>query len=141
LLSLLATVLKPIDRDQVKSPHDIASYLQLKIGHECQEQFCVTCLNTRNRVQKTHVVYQGNVNTAIIRPGEAFREPIRLNSTAVIFSHVHPSGDPSPSPEDVLITRELVSAGKLLDIDVLDHLTIGQGKWISMRERNLGFDK
>jgi DNA repair protein RadC len=138
---LLTTVLAPIDRDQIRSPHDIASYLELKIGHECQEQFCATCLNTRNRVQKTHVVYQGNVNSAIIRPGESFREPIRLNSTAVIFSHVHPSGEVTPSPVDVLITRELVAAGQLLDIPVLDHLIIGQGKWISMRERNLGFDK
>lgn len=141
VLSLLATMLKPIGRDQVKSPHDIASHLQLKMGHECQEQLCVVCLNTKNRVQKIHTVYQGSVNAAMIRAGEVYREPVRLNSVAIIVAHQHPSGDPTPSPEDVLVTRELVQAGKILDIDMLDHMIITPGKWVSLRERGLGFDK
>jgi DNA repair protein RadC len=84
-------------------------------------------------------VYQGSLNTAMIRVGEAFREPIKLNSASVIWAHNHPSGDPNPSPEDVLLNRQLVDAGRLLDIDVLDHLVIGEGRYISMRQRGLGF--
>jgi DNA repair protein RadC len=140
LLSLLTTVLAPIERDVVRSPHDIASHLMVRSGHLCQEEFNCVCLNTKNRVQ-IHTVYRGSLNAAMIRVGEAFREPIKLNSAAVIFQHNHPSGLPEPSPEDVLITRELVSAGKLLDCEVLDHVITGQGKWVSLRERGLGFDK
>ena len=70
---------------------------------------------------------------------ETCKEAIRRNSAALIVVHNHPSGDPTPSPEDVLVTREIISAGKLLDIDVLDHLVIGQGRFVSMRERGLGF--
>jgi DNA repair protein RadC len=140
LLSLLATVLAPIEREQIKSPRDIATYLQIKMGHACQEQFCVVCLNGKNRIQKVHTVYQGNVNSALIRPGEVYQEPVKLNSSAVIFAHNHPSSDPTPSPQDVLVTRALVQAGKLLDIDPLDHLIISRDTWVSLRERGLGFD-
>jgi DNA repair protein RadC len=141
ILSMLATVLAPIDRDVVRSPHDIASHLMVRSGHLCQEEFNCVCLNTKNRVQKIHTVYRGSLNAAMIRVGEAFREPIKLNSAAVIFQHNHPSGFAEPSPEDVLITRELVAAGKLLDCEVLDHVVTGQGNWVSLRERGLGFDK
>ena len=76
----------------------------------------------------------------MVRVGELFKDAVRRNSAAVIIVHNHPSGDPTPSPEDVLVTREIVSAGKLLDIDVLDHLVIGDGRYVSMRERGLGFN-
>jgi DNA repair protein RadC len=102
----------------------------------------VACLNTKNRLQKIHTVYQGSLNTSLIRVGEIFREPLRLNSAAIILVHNHPSGEPyPPSPEDVLVTREIVNAGDLLGVEVLDHLVIGQGKWVSMREKGLGFSK
>ena len=101
----------------------------------------MVCLNTRNRVQKIETVYRGTLNSSNVRITEVFREPMRLNSAAVIFSHSHPSGDVTPSPEDVLVTRELVAAGRLLDIDPLDHLIVSQNKWLSMREKGLGFDK
>jgi DNA repair protein RadC len=84
-------------------------------------------------------VYKGNVNTSVVRIAELFREAIRHNSTGLILAHNHPSGDPTPSPEDVRITRQIVESGKLLDIDVLDHLIIGQGRYISLKERGLGF--
>jgi DNA repair protein RadC len=84
-------------------------------------------------------VYIGSLNASLIRVGEIFKEALKRNSAALIVVHNHPSGDPTPSPEDVLVTREIVSAGKLLDIDVLDHLVIGQGRFVSMRERGLGF--
>jgi DNA repair protein RadC len=85
-------------------------------------------------------IYIGSLNTSTIRVGELFREAIRRNSAAVIVAHNHPSGDPTPSPEDVVITRQIVKAGQLLDIDVLDHVVIGQGKYVSLKERGLGFD-
>jgi DNA repair protein RadC len=141
LLDTLALILRPSERDQIKSPQDIAALLMVEMGYLDQEHMRVVCLNTKNRVQKIHTVYQGSLNTAHIRVGEIFREPLKLNSAAVILAHNHPSGEPVPSPEDVLVTREIVKAGELLDVQVLDHLVIGQGRWVSLRERGLGFDK
>jgi DNA repair protein RadC len=101
----------------------------------------VLCLNTRNRIQKLHTVYVGSLNTSIIRVGEVFKEPLRLNSASIIVCHNHPSGHADTSPEDVLVTRQIVEAGKLLEREVLDHLILGQGRWVSLREKGLGFDK
>ncbi|MCJ7736369.1 MAG: hypothetical protein MUQ10_03510, partial [Anaerolineae bacterium] len=84
--------------------------------------------------------YIGTLNSAQIRVADIFQVALRRNAAAVVVAHNHPSGDPSPSPEDVSVTRELVAAGKLLDIEVLDHLVIGDGRWVSLRERGLGFD-
>jgi DNA repair protein RadC len=76
----------------------------------------------------------------MVRVGEVFREAIRQNSAAIIVAHNHPSGDPSPSPEDVNVTREIIRAGQLLDIEVLDHLIIGQQRFVSLKERGLAFE-
>jgi DNA repair protein RadC len=84
-------------------------------------------------------VYKGSVNSSQIRVGEVFKEGIRKNASALIVIHNHPSGDPTPSPDDVAVTRAIVQAGKLLDVEVLDHLVIGHGKWVSLKERGLGF--
>jgi len=140
VLDALALMLRPIHREQVKSPHDIAAIFMLEMAHLDQEQLRVACLNTRNRLQKIHLVYQGSLNTSMIRVGEIYKEPLRLNSAAIIVAHNHPSGEPNPSPEDVLVTREIVQAGRLLDVECLDHLVIGQGKWVSMREKGLGWN-
>jgi DNA repair protein RadC len=126
-------------RLQVKSPADVAPLLMLEMGSLDQEHLRTILLDTRNRIQTIHTVFIGNLNTSIIRPGEVFKEAVRRNSAALIVVHNHPSGDATPSPEDVLVTREIVQAGELLDCQVLDHLIIGQGKWISMRERRLGW--
>jgi len=141
LITILQTLITPTTRQQVKSPTDAAAFLMVTMSHRDQEQFWVLCLNTKNRIQHAQAIYQGTVNSAQIRPAEVFRPAMRLNSPAIIIAHCHPSGDPAPSPDDLLITRELVSAGKILDIELLDHLVIGQGTWISMRERGLGFSK
>ena len=85
------------------------------------------------------VIYRGSANTAVLRVGELFREAVRHNAVSLILVHNHPSGDPTPSPEDVAVTREVVQAGKLLDIDVLDHLVIGRQRYVSLKERGLGF--
>jgi DNA repair protein RadC len=139
VLDALALMLRPVHREHVKSPHDIAAVFMLEMAHLDQEQLRVACLNTRNRLQKIHLVYQGSLNASMIRVGEIYKEPLRLNSAAIIIAHNHPSGEPEPSPEDVLVTQEIVAAGKLLDVQCLDHLVIGQGRWLSLRECGLGF--
>ena len=127
-------------RLQVKSPTDIVNLLMLEMSHLDQEHLRTVLLDTKNRVQAISTVYIGSLNASMIRVGEIFKEAVRRNSAALIVVHNHPSGVPEPSPEDVLETREIVSAGKLLDIDALDHLIIGHGTWVSLRERGLGFD-
>ncbi|MEI6777679.1 MAG: DNA repair protein RadC [Chloroflexales bacterium] len=127
------------ERPQIRSPADVASLLMVEMGHLDQEHLRTVLLDTKNRVQQIATIYVGSVNTAVIRVGEVFRDAVRKNSTAMIVVHNHPSGDPTPSPEDILVTRQIVEAGKLLDIDILDHLVIGRGRYVSMRERGLGF--
>jgi DNA repair protein RadC len=129
----------PHERPQITSPADAANLLMLEMGHLEQEHLRVLLLDTKNRVLASPNIYKGNVNTSVIRIAELFREAIRHNSTALIVAHNHPSGDPTPSPEDVRVTRQLVEAGKLLDVEVLDHLIIGQGRYVSLKERGLGF--
>lgn len=130
----------PTDKPQVRSPADAANLLMAEMALLEQEQMRVMLLDTRNRVHSVHTVYQGSLNTTTVRVGELFKHAIKANSAAVIVAHNHPSGDPSPSPEDVAVTRQLVSAGQLLDIEVLDHVIIGQQRYVSLKERGLGFD-
>jgi hypothetical protein len=110
------------------------------MSHLDQEHLRTVLLDTKNRIQAISTVYIGSLNASMVRAGEVFKTAVKLNSAALIVVHNHPSGDATPSPEDVLVTREIVQAGKLLDVDVLDHLVIGQGVWVSLRERGLGFD-
>ena len=132
-------VAAPHERPQITSPADADNLLMLEMAHLEQEHLRVLLLDTKNRVQASPTIYKGNVNTSVIRIAELFREAIRHNSTAMIAVHNHPSGDPTPSPEDVQVTRHIVEAGNLLDIEVLDHLIIGQGRYVSLKERGLGF--
>jgi DNA repair protein RadC len=139
LLDTLAALLRPTPREQIKSPADVAALLMVEMSHLDQEELRVLNLDTKNRIQSITTVYRGSVNSAQVRISELFKEAIRLNSAAIIVVHSHPSGDPTPSPEDILVTRQIVEAGKLLDVDTLDHVVIGRGRWVSMRERGLGF--
>lgn len=132
-------IASPDERPQITSPADAANLLMLDMAHLEQEHLRLLLLDTKNRVQASPTVYKGNVNTSVIRISELFREAIRHNCTGLILAHNHPSGDPTPSPEDVRVTRQVVEAGKLLDIDVLDHVIIGQGRYVSLKERGLGF--
>lgn len=141
LLDTLTVLLRPTERTQIKGPSDVAGLLMLEMGQLDQEQLRVVILNTKNRVLKIHTVYQGSLNASLVRVGEVFKEALRLNAAALILVHNHPSGELCASPEDVLLTRQVVEAGKLLDCEVLDHLIIGQGRWLSMRQNGLGFDK
>ncbi len=129
----------PQDRLQVRSPADVANLLMLEMGLLQQEQLRTVLLDTKNHVLRVVTVYAGSLNAAVVRVGEVFREAIRANSASIIVVHNHPSGDPTPSPEDVRMTEMLVDAGKLLDIEVLDHLVIGHNCYVSLKERRLGF--
>ncbi len=133
-------VASPDDRPQVRSPADAANLLMLEMSMLEQESLRVMLLDTRNRVLAVPTVYIGSLNTSLVRVGELFREAIRRNAAAILVAHNHPSGDPSPSPEDVAVTRQMVEAGRLLDIDVLDHIVIGRGRFVSLKERGLGFE-
>jgi DNA repair protein RadC len=96
-------------------------------------------LDTRNRVIAITTAYQGNLNTSVVRVGELFREAIRRNAAAVYIVHNHPSGDPEPSPEDASVTRAIIQAGQLLNVEVIDHLVIGQQRFVSLKQRGLAF--
>jgi DNA repair protein RadC len=130
----------PEERWQIRAPSDAAHILMPKLGFQEQEHFVVLYLDTRNRVTDQETLYIGSLNTSLVRIAEVFRGAVRRNCAAVIVAHNHPSGDPTPSPEDVTLTRRLVDAGKLLEVDVLDHLVIGNNRFISLRERALGFE-
>ena len=130
---------QPGERLQIKSPADAAQLLMVEMSALDQEELRVVLLDTKNRVQKVHTVYRGSLNSSMVRVAEVYKEAIRHNSAAIIVAHQHPSGDPTPSPEDVMVTREIIAAGKLLDIDCLDHLVLGHGRFVSMRERGLAF--
>ncbi len=128
------------ERARVTSPADAANLLIPEMMFLEQEHLRVILLNTRNYVLKAPTLYVGSLNTSVIRVGEVFRAAIRENAAAIIVVHNHPSGDPTPSPEDVRVTRELARAGQLLGIDLLDHIVIGQQQFVSLKECGLGFD-
>jgi DNA repair protein RadC len=130
----------PGERAKVTSPGDAASLLMSEMALLEQEHLRVILLDTRNNVLAIPTIYIGSLNTSVIRLAELFRAAIRENAAALIVVHNHPSGDPSPSPEDVRVTRQLVEAGRLIDIDVLDHIIIGHQRYVSLKERGLGFD-
>jgi DNA repair protein RadC len=132
-------IASPDERPQIRSPADAANLVMSEMGLLEQEHLRVMLLDTKNRVLDTPTVYQGSLNTSLIRVGELFRDAIRTNCAALIVVHNHPSGDPTPSPEDVAVTRQIVEAGKLLDVEVLDHLIIGRQRFVSLKERGLGF--
>lgn len=127
------------ERPAIHSPSDVADLVMYEMSVLEQEQMRVVLLDTRNRVVRIVTLYQGCLNTSPVRIAEIFREAIRENAAAIIVCHNHPSGDPSPSPEDVAVTRAIVQAGKLMDIEVLDHMVIGKGRYVSLKERGLGF--
>lgn len=129
----------PEERPAIHSPADAATLVQYEMSALEQEELRVILLDTRNRVIDIASVYRGSLNSSQVRVGELFKTAIRRNCAALIVVHNHPSGDPAPSPDDIAITRALVQAGKLLDVEVLDHLVIGRGRYVSLKERGLGF--
>ncbi len=104
-----------------------------------QENLWVFLLDTRNRVLKIEKLYKGSLNASTVRIGELFKAALTNNAASIILAHNHPSGDPTPSPEDVALTRAAQQAGRLLDVEVLDHIVIGHNKFVSLKDKGLGF--
>ena len=123
----------PADGWRIRAPVDLAERLLPAMGHLDREELRSVLLNTKNTVTGMVTVYVGNLAGSSVRVGEVFREAVRRQAAALVVVHNHPSGDPSPSAEDLRITRELAEAGRLLDIELLDHLVIGHGRWVSLR--------
>ena len=128
---------RPDDPPSINTPHDVHDLLGKEMSALAQEQLRVLLLDRRNRVLGQRTVYQGNVFSSVVRAAEGFRAAVVESLPAVIIAHNHPSGDVSPSPEDVSITRDLAKAGKLLGIDLLDHVVIGGDRFVSLKERGL----
>jgi DNA repair protein RadC len=127
------------ERPALQSPQDVARLVSYEMQALEQEHMRVLLCDTRNRLIRMVEVYKGSLNAASVRIGEVFREAIRSNAAGLVVVHNHPSGDPTPSPEDVALTRTMVEAGRLLDIEVLDHIIVGQGQFVSLKARGLGF--
>ncbi len=123
----------PVERWVIRRPADLAERLLPGMGLLEREELRVAVLNTKNAVTALRTVYAGSLAGSPVRVGEVFREAVRRNGAAVVVAHNHPSGDPTPSSEDLRITEELAEAGRLLDISLLDHLVIARGRWISLR--------
>ncbi|HEX9114435.1 MAG TPA: DNA repair protein RadC [Anaerolineae bacterium] len=137
LAQRMAAEAREDDRPAISSPSQAADLVMAEMEAFDQEHLRVLVLDTKNRLTAVEDVYKGNVNMAIVRAAEVLRLAVKVGAPALIVVHNHPSGDPTPSPEDVQVTRTICEAGKLLDIQVLDHLIIGRGKYVSMKERGL----
>lgn len=128
----------------IKSPRDAAQYLLEKIYTPIedfdQEEMWVLLLNNKNRVTHEVMVYRGHVSSVHVREAELLKEAVRVNAPALILSHCHPSGDPTPSPEDVRVTSLANKAASLLGLTLVDHLIVGRDSWVSLKERGLRFD-
>jgi DNA repair protein RadC len=129
----------PLDRGTITSPADAAALVAYEMSALEQEHLRVILLDIRNHVLDIVEVYKGLVSSSQVHVGELFMHAIRRNALSMIVVQNHPSGDPSPSSDDVAVTRAIIQAGKLLTLDVLDHMVIGLGRWVSMKECGLGF--
>ena len=138
-LSRRANENKIAERPIVASPRDAADLFMPRLSGLAQEELQVMLLNTRGRVLGMPTLYKGSLNSTVIRPAEIFRPAIIRNAAAIIVAHAHPSGDPTPSAEDIAITRELIPLGKGLDVTVQDHIIVGQNNYVSLRERGIDF--
>ncbi|WP_212973169.1 DNA repair protein RadC [Bacillus sp. J14TS2] len=123
------------DRYVIKSPEDGANYVMNDMRFLTQEHFVVLYLNTKNQVVHRQTIFIGSLNASIVHPREVFKEAFRRAAATVICFHNHPSGDPTPSREDIEVTRRLAECGKMLGIEVLDHVIIGDKKYVSMKEK------
>lgn len=124
----------------ISQPSDVYELLRLEMAELEQEQLRTVNVDVRHQVLSMPLVYQGTVSGTTIRVAEVFRPAIISNASGLVVAHNHPSGDPTPSPNDVALTRQLRAAGQLLDIELLDHIIIGRDRFVSLRERGAGFD-
>ena len=124
----------PSARVQIRNPLEAAAYLLPRYGSRAKEQFGIVLLDSRHRVMRTAVLATGTLNSSVVEPRDVFREAAIGGATAIVVFHNHPSGDPTPSPDDVAVTRRLVAAGSLIGIDVIDHLVLGDSRYFSFKE-------
>jgi DNA repair protein RadC len=124
----------PASRPQFRHPRDAATYLLPVFGARPVEQVGVVLLDTKHRVLRTTVVATGSLNAAAVEPRDVFREATRAGAAAIVLFHNHPSGDPSPSPDDVELTRRMAAAGVLMGINVVDHIILGDTSYCSLKE-------
>lgn len=129
------------DNYSIHAPADVFSLMRLDMLALDHEELWVLLLNTRNIVLDKQKLYVGSVNSSQVRVAEVFRSAIRSNALSIILVHNHPSGDPTPSPEDIALTRAVIQAGRLLDIEVLDHVVIGFQAFTSLKEKGYAFQK
>ena len=125
------------DTIKIKSPKDAVDFLMEEMRYLREEHLKVIMLNTKNIVISVKDVSIGSLNSSIVHPREVFLDAIKKSSASIIICHNHPSGDPSPSKEDIEITKRLIECGKLLGIEILDHLIIGNGIYISLKEKGI----
>ena len=125
------------DKPQIGSPADVARIVMPSMRDLQKEELHVLCLDTKNNVTKQRRIFEGSLNASLIHPREVFRFAIEAAAASIILVHNHPSGDPAPSPEDIHATKQFVEAGKLLQVSVTDHVIIGDGCYISMKEERI----
>lgn len=123
----------------IHSPQDAANLVKNEMKVLAKEELWVLVLDTRNRLLKKDKLYRGSINSSQVRVAEIFNSAVKLNAASIIVIHNHPTGDPNPSTEDITLTRSIVDAGRLLDIELLDHIVIGGEKHVSLKEKGLGF--
>ena len=133
------TSLSTDDRAVINSPRDVYNLLSADMGYRDQEHLRVLLVSTNSEVVGVHEIYKGTVNSAAVRVAEVLRPAVRENCPSIIVVHNHPSGDPSPSGPDIMITRQIKQAAEMMDIDLLDHIVIGGRTYVSMKDRGLGF--
>lgn len=121
----------------INGPEEAAAYAKEHLAMETKEHFCILLLNTKNHVIGWHVVSVGSLTASVVHPREVFSVAIVHHAAAIILVHNHPSGDSSPSQEDIAVTRRLIKAGQILDIPTLDHIILGDGRFVSMKEKEL----
>ncbi len=125
----------------VRSPRDVYDHLGVELAALEREELRVVVLNAKNLVVRVAVAYAGNVSASLVRVGELFRDAVRMDASGIVWSTTTRAATPTPSPDDLHLTAEAIAAGRLLDIDVLDHVVIGSGGWASLRDRGVTFDR
>lgn len=123
------------DQPVFSSHHSVYSYFAPKFKNLKKEQFFSLLLDVKNRLIKEYKVSEGSLEKSVVHPREAFKEAIKESAASIIFIHNHPSGDPTPSKDDIILTERLKNTGEIIGINVLDHVIIGDGKFVSMREK------
>lgn len=126
---------KPNEKYVIRSPEDGAEYVMEEMRSLKQEHLVALFLNTKNQIIHRQTIFIGSLNASIVHPREIFREAVKRSAASIICAHNHPSGDPTPSQEDIHVTRRLVEAGKIMGIEILDHIVIGRDRFVSLKEK------